>query len=1105
MALFTLAASVGMAALPGVQGTPSTTLITTTRVHVMSTISAGSSDATAFFEFGTTTAYGTAVVSTHHAPAGSTNFPATTTLSGLQPGTTYHYRCSVSNTAGTTNGPDATFTTPEAPVITTGVASDITDLAAVLNGTIDAKGCSYTVYAYYGPTTAYGRSRNGTNIFGGGSQGTGTQPCTVEPSDLLPSTTYHYKLVAVDNFNVAYHGADATFTTAPASTPPTVGQAQAYTSDYHATIAQLYMSLLFSGSSSTTVSYEYGPTTAYGTTAAFPTTIAPNTRQDGFASLVNLSGLTPGTTYHFRGKATNAQGTVYTNDATFTLVPGGVAATGAVTGITDLGATLHGTVNPRGLAARVAFDLGPTTAYGNEISVGSTPAANTTTPYSLLLDSLLPDTTYHYRIKVVNIYNNEEAFYGADATFTTGPAATSPSVGPVIVSGILGTTALVDCGSVFSGSSATTVVFQYGPTTSYGTTVTDDVIVPPSSTQSASVTLTHLTPGTLYHVRVVATNNQGTHASADATFTTAPPAAPAIGIVSTTQVRTTAADVQAVNVTAGSSLATVEWEYGTTTAYGTTVPGNAPAHFLPGIFESTIPGGLVRRATGFFSGLQPGTTYHYRCRATNGEGSTTSPDATFTTSTGPALTTQPATAVTDLDAVLHGTATASAGALSSLVFEIGTTTAYGRIVGASSSLVAADATENITATVSGLFPETTYHYRLSVRDQEENVFTGADMTFTTGPAATAPTAVTQTPIALAAAGATLQAQVATGSSPATVVFEYGPTTAYGAQVTVATPLAPSQTLTVSGALPGLTPATTYHYRAVATNDEGTSTGADITFTTPALPTVTTSPATAVRATRATLNGAYHRQGGSYTVTFDYGETIAYGQTTPAVGLITLIGGGTGLPGLPIGGGGIIIGGGGGDAAQNTTSTIVVQPQTTYHYRLRLTDNYGNSYLGADATFTTSTPAEAWRKDHFGSTANEGDAADLANPSQDGIPNLMKYAMGADPDQTSTPPPITVQEHSGARYLSITFPRNPEAVDLTYEVEAADSPAGPWTIVATLPPGGQGTGPGFITEDIVTMLTLGGPPLIVSDTVRARDTVSMNAAQRRFLRLKVRRP
>jgi hypothetical protein len=66
-------------------------------------------------------------------------------------------------------------------------------------------------------------------------------------------------------------------------------------------------------------------------------------------------------------------------------------------------------------------------------------------------------------------------------------------------------------------------------------------------------------------------------------------------------------------------------------------------------------------------------------------------------------------------------------------------------------------------------------------------------------------------------------------------FEYGRTAAYGQST-------PSQTLTagqiaqpVSAALAGLSPATLYHYRLVATNATGTSAGADATFTTIADP------------------------------------------------------------------------------------------------------------------------------------------------------------------------------------------------------------------------------------------------------------------------------
>lgn len=1080
------------ASTPPTVGTPAVSALAASYVGVQCQVTGGSSEATVLFEYGTTTAYGAQRAAMSHVPPGSIASSASAVISDLQPGTTYHCRCKAINNEGTTLSADATFTTLPAPVITSWASTAITDLSATLNGTVDPQGGSYSLYAYYGPTTAYGQSRNGDFV-----SGTGPRACTVNPTDLLPSTTYHFCLVLVDGLNGRYYGPDQTFTTAAANTPPTPGVVSATTSAYHATTAQVLLSSLAAGSSTTTLTYEYGPTVSYGATAAYPEPVAAGTRQDFYFGLVSLSGLTPGTTYHVRAKATNAEGTVYSNDTTFTLPAGGTPITGTATGVTDLAATLNGTVNTHGLYLQVMFDFGTTTAYGGEVSVWAFQQNNTAAPFSVQPEGLAPGTTYHYRIKAANVYNAAEVFYGQDATFTTAAGATLPTVGSIYVSSVKATSVQVNCSPVFSGSSATTVVFEYGTTPDYGSAVASAPI-PVNSTGSPTVTLTGLTPDTFYHVRAVATNAQGSATSVEWTFNTAPPLPPAIGILSTTQVRTTAAAVQAVNVSAGSSQATVMWDYGTTTAYGTTVPANTAAIIIPGITENTIPEGLTRRAAGLFTGLLPGTTYHYRCRATNGEGAIASADATFTTASGPLLSTYPASDVGDLTAVLHGEATASAGTLSFIAFEIGPTTAYGRIVDASPASIEADGTEFIIATVAGLLPDTTYHYRPRVQDEDENVFTGTDMTFTTGPAATPPTAVTQSPTALAAAGATLQADVQSGSSSATVVFEYGLTTAYGTQIIHAAPLAPSQSLTVSEPLPGLTPGATYHCRVIATNNQGSSTGADIAFTTPALPTVTTGAATGILATSARLAGSFLTAGGSYMPVFDYGETTAYGLTA-APGLVLTPGGGGGL-----GGGGIIIGGGGSPPQSIASATALVQPQKTYHFRLRLTDSYGNSYPGADGTFTTPAAVEVWRQRHFGSTADSGDAADLANPANDGLTNLMKYALAMNPLETGVAPPITVQEDAGASYLSISFTRNPDAVDMTYEVEAADSPAGPWTTTATLPPGGTGTGPGFIAEDVITITNFSGPPIIVSDLVHARDTVSLTAAPRRFLRLKVRR-
>jgi alpha-tubulin suppressor-like RCC1 family protein len=65
----------------------------------------------------------------------------------------------------------------------------------------------------------------------------------------------------------------------------------------------------------TTVSFEYGLTTSYGSTASLSGTISGTTLQ--FKS-TSLSGLTECKTYHYRVKAVNTTGTSYGNEMTFT-------------------------------------------------------------------------------------------------------------------------------------------------------------------------------------------------------------------------------------------------------------------------------------------------------------------------------------------------------------------------------------------------------------------------------------------------------------------------------------------------------------------------------------------------------------------------------------------------------------------------------------------------------------------------------------------------------------------------------------------------------------------------------------------------------------------
>jgi hypothetical protein len=98
--------SVHTGGLPTVS-TVSATLKGTINPHGLETVYA--------FQFGTTAGYGaqTAPVS---AGSGTAEIKVSQTISGLQPGTTYHFRLVGTNPAGTANGQDVAFTTKKIPL-----------------------------------------------------------------------------------------------------------------------------------------------------------------------------------------------------------------------------------------------------------------------------------------------------------------------------------------------------------------------------------------------------------------------------------------------------------------------------------------------------------------------------------------------------------------------------------------------------------------------------------------------------------------------------------------------------------------------------------------------------------------------------------------------------------------------------------------------------------------------------------------------------------------------------------------------------------------------------------------------------------------------------
>ncbi|MGN6372951.1 MAG: hypothetical protein ACTHM1_08155 [Solirubrobacteraceae bacterium] len=115
-----------------------------------------------------------------------------------------------------------------------------------------------------------------------------------------------------------------------------------------------------------------------------------------------------------------------TNPAYCTNVTPPAASTGAASEVTPESASLSGTVTTYGAATTYYFQYGTTTAYGQQSSTGSLPAAPgqpasaTTTDVQAAIAGLSPSTTYHYRLLASNAGGTT---VGEDQTFTTPDAA----------------------------------------------------------------------------------------------------------------------------------------------------------------------------------------------------------------------------------------------------------------------------------------------------------------------------------------------------------------------------------------------------------------------------------------------------------------------------------------------------------------------------------------------------------------------------------------------------------------------------------------------------------------------------------------------------------
>jgi hypothetical protein len=562
---------------------------------------------------------------------GSTDF--TSSITSLSPQTLHYIRAYVTNAAGTAYGDEKTFRTLSNPATvqasgfsaTTTSASNI-DLSWT-GATFPVSGATnknYVLLRATSPNTPSLGNSNGAAPTAGAnttivSSVIAENATSISSSGLAASTQYNYLLIPYtwDGSNATTYNylttsaPTANATTQSGSTPPVLTTNAA--SSVLSTTATLNGEITADGGASVSARGF-----VYSTSDNTPTLgeggVTDQSSGSGTGTFnSNVSSLPANTTHYYQAYATNTSGTSYGGVISFTtlkaepsaqatsLVFSSITTSAFSTAFSAATGSPDGYLVIRSTSASLSADPVDGTTYtagnslggGTIVSVGSTISGISNT-------SLSAGTTYYtfvfaYNNSGSNIdYRTTSPLSASTITLTDAPA--TPTFSSITTSGFT-----VDW-TATSGASSYRLDVSTASNFSSFVSGYEDLTV---NTNSQAVT--GLTANTLYYVRVRAVNASGTSANSTSSNSATLPNVPTVG---------TASSITTSGLTANWSAPSSQGAV--TFTYTVELSTSSSDFSSPVSTASSIASGTTSNA---FTSLSEGTTYYYRIKAVNSEGS----------------------------------------------------------------------------------------------------------------------------------------------------------------------------------------------------------------------------------------------------------------------------------------------------------------------------------------------------------------------------------------------------------------------------------------------------------------------------------------------------